>query len=146
MSAGALLAELRRRGVEVRARGDQVLYRPRDAVSPELRERLRASKEELLRELCSDRLLEQFLGDEAIPAAVFHSSALNRRFVLARDEAALDALTEADRVLPVLFFGEAEKLRRMGLEGLRALLEFRQEFGPSLELYSVKVPNAWRRA
>lgn len=90
----------------------------------------------------ADLLLEQFLEDESIPAAVFHSRALNRRFVLARDEAALEALTEADRALPVLFFGEAEKLRQMGLDGLGALLAFRAEFGPSVELEQVKVADA----
>jgi hypothetical protein len=111
-------------------------------VSPELRERLQASKEELLGELCSNRRLDHFLDDETIPAAVLHSRALDRRFVLARDEAVLDALTEVDGQLPVLFFGEAEKLCRMGLEGLQVVLDFRKEFGPSVELCSVKVPDA----
>ena len=57
---------------------------------------------------------------------------------MTRDEAALAALTEADRRLPVLYFGEAAKLRRMGLEGIRALLDFRTEFGPEVELRSVR--------
>ena len=144
MSGVRLLDELRRRGVELRAQGDRLLYRPRNAVPGELRERLRASKNEILEVLHTQgsELLDRFLDDAALPAAIFDSRLLGRRFVLARDEAALDALTEADQQLPVLFFGEAAKLRQMGLEGIRALLAFRAEFGPSVELISVKVPDA----
>ena len=86
-------------------------------------------------------LLERFLEDATIPAAIFHSHALSRDFVLARDEAALEALTEADRRLPVLFFEEAGMLRQMGLEGIRALLDFRAEFGPEVDLRSVRLPG-----
>ena len=78
---------------------------------------------EVLREIRSqgsaerppDDPLGRFLEDESLPAAICHSQALGRAFVLARDEAALEALTEADRRLPVLYFGEAAKLRHMGL-------------------------------
>ena len=105
---------------------------------------------EVLREIRSrssaerppDDLLSRLLEDETIPAAIFHSRALNRRFVLARDEAALEVLTEADQKLPVLFFGEAVKLRQMGLDGLRALLDFRQVFGPGVQITTVKVARA----
>ena len=82
-------------------------------------------------------LLELFLADSTLPAAVFHSHALDRDFILARDEAALEALIEADHALPVLFFAEAEKLRRLGLTGLGALLDFRAEFGPGVRLVKV---------
>ena len=144
VSGVRLLDELRRRGVEARAQGDQLLYRPQNAVPGELRERLRASKNEILSELHSQagQLLDGFLEDESIPAAVFHSRALGRDFVLARDEAALEALTDADQQMAVLFFGEAAKLRQMGLEGLRALLDFRAVFGPGVELRSVRGPGA----
>ena len=105
---------------------------------------------EVLREIRSrssdgpapDSLLDHFLENDSIPAAIFHSRALNRRFVLARDEAALEALTGPDRKLPVLFFREAVKLRQIGLDGLRALLDFRAEFGPRVELRAVRVPDA----
>ena len=86
-------------------------------------------------------LLEKFLEGD-YPAALLRSTALGRDFFLVRDETALEALTEADRRLPVLFFGEAAKLHQMGLEGVRALLDFRAEFGPSVELRSVSVPDA----
>ena len=140
VSGVRLLNELRRRGVEVRAQGDRLLYRPRNAVPGELRERLRVSKNEILSELHSQagQLLGGFLEDESIPAAVFRSRALGRDFVLARDEAALEALTDADQRLPVLYFEEAAQLRQMGLEGIRALLDFRATFGPEVELRSVR--------
>ena len=86
-------------------------------------------------------LLEKFLEGDS-PAAICGSKALGRDFFWVRDEAALEALTEADRRLPVLYFGEAAQLCRLGLEGLRALLDFRAEFGPSVELRSVSVPYA----
>ena len=83
-------------------------------------------------------LLEKFLSDDSIPAAVFRSHPLDRNFIFARDQAALAALTEADLALPVLFFGEAEQLAKLGLESLRAVLDFRQEFGPSVALRAVR--------
>jgi hypothetical protein len=49
MSAKALLAELRERGVEVIAEGDLLRYRPRSAVTQELLDRLRAHKPILLK-------------------------------------------------------------------------------------------------
>ena len=144
MSGVRLLDELRRRGVELRAQGDRLLYRPQGAVPHDLRERLRASKHEILSELHTQagQLLDRFLEDDSIPAAICHSHALDRAFVLARNEGALEVLTEVDRRLPVLYFAEAAKLRQMGLDGLRALLDFRAEFGPEVELRSVKVPGA----
>ena len=72
-----------------------------------------------------------------VTVAIMHSHALGRPFVLARDEAALDVLTEADRELPVLFFAEAEKTSRLGLEGLRVLLDLRAEFGPAVKVEQV---------
>ncbi len=58
---------------------------------------------------------------------------------MTRDEAALEALTDADQGLPVLYFAEAAQLRQMGLKGIRALLDFRQKFGLEVELRSVRV-------
>ena len=47
-SAAALVDELRRRGVELRAEGDRLRYRPVSAVTPEDVEALRRHKSELL--------------------------------------------------------------------------------------------------
>ena len=49
MSAGALLAELKRLGVEIEADGDRLRYAgPEGAISPELIGRLKAHKAELI--------------------------------------------------------------------------------------------------
>ena len=66
-----------------------------------------------------------------------HSKALDMDFIVARDEAALAALTDADCRLPVIFFAEAPELAKLPLQGLRALLDLRQVFGPSAQLRSV---------
>ncbi len=58
--------------------------------------------------------------------------------MLARDEAALDALTEADRTLPVLYFSDCDRGHVLGLEGLRVLLDMRETFGPQVTLQQVK--------
>ena len=172
MTPAALRAELERRGVVLRAVGDRLLYRPIEAIDPELRAALKMHKSAVLAGLRSGiaapnhadhdhglergqhdhhedlapltlnsesegDLLDRFLSDASIPVGIFHSRALDRRFIFARDEAALEALTEADEGLPVLFFGEAEKLSRLGLEGFRAVLDVRAEFGPSVALEKV---------
>jgi hypothetical protein len=49
MSARALLAELRDRGVELIADRGRLQYRPMNAVTPELLDRLRANKPTLLK-------------------------------------------------------------------------------------------------
>ena len=172
MTPAALLAELERRGVELRAVGDRLLYRPIEAIDPELRAALTMHKSAVLAGLrgrikphhADDHhapdgahehqdlapsilnsepegdLLDRFLSDDSIPAGIFHSRALDRRFIFARDEAALEALTEVDEGLPVFFFGEAGKLARLGLEGLRVALDLRAQFGPSVALVKVSRP------
>ena len=49
MSARALLAELRSRGVELVADGERLQYRPTNVVTPELLDRLRANKPTILK-------------------------------------------------------------------------------------------------
>ncbi|HVT16280.1 MAG TPA: hypothetical protein VHQ90_08915 [Thermoanaerobaculia bacterium] len=51
MHVEAILAELETRGVELRAAGDRLQFRPVEAVPPELVEEIRAHKAELLRRL-----------------------------------------------------------------------------------------------
>lgn len=53
MTAPALLATLRARGVEVVAAGDRLRYRPADAVPEDLVAAMRACKAELLALLCA---------------------------------------------------------------------------------------------
>jgi hypothetical protein len=60
MSARALLAELRSRGVELVVDGVRLQYRPINAVTPELLDRLRANKPTLLKILeWEERTLEK---------------------------------------------------------------------------------------
>ena len=82
-------------------------------------------------------LLDRFLGDSTLPAAVFHSHALDRDFIVARDEDALEALTEVDQALPVIYFVECSELAKLPRKGLRAVLDLRQVFGPSAQLRRV---------
>jgi hypothetical protein len=56
MSARALLAELRERGVELVADGDRLQYRPRNLLTPDLLDRLRANKAALLKLLEWERV------------------------------------------------------------------------------------------
>jgi hypothetical protein len=49
MSARTLLEELRERGVELVADGEQLLYRPRNIVTPELAAAIKEHKAEILR-------------------------------------------------------------------------------------------------
>src|SRR6266545_4974089 len=49
MTAAALIAELRARGVELIPTGDRIRFRPASAVPPDLVERLRHHKAEVLR-------------------------------------------------------------------------------------------------
>ena len=157
MNLPDLISELTARGIELIPEGeDRLRYRaPKGALTSELKAEIATHKREVLSALRDSSsahsraaiaehsptedgdLLERFLAEDSLPAAVFHSRALDRKFIFARDAAALDALTEADEGLPVLFFGEATKLARLGLEGLRAVLDLRQEFGPSVVLCKV---------
>jgi hypothetical protein len=55
MSAKSLLEELRGRGVELVAEGEKLRYRPKDAVSPALIDRLRKHKPSVLKLLAWER-------------------------------------------------------------------------------------------
>lgn len=43
-----MLTDLKARGIDLQAHGDRLRYRPRSAMTPELRDRLRACKADLL--------------------------------------------------------------------------------------------------
>ena len=81
---------------------------------------------------------DRFLADASIPLAIFHSHALNRDFILARDSAALAALTEVDRGLPVLTFSECEQLAGLSVPELGALLDAKRLLGPEVALREVR--------
>ncbi len=48
MTAGGIVAELNRRGVRLEVHGDRLRYFPRSAVGPELAERLKSRKAEIM--------------------------------------------------------------------------------------------------
>jgi hypothetical protein len=85
---------------------------------------------------CED-FLDRFLADTSISLAVFHSRRLGCGFVLARGPAALERLADRQK-LPVLYFEDCEKLAGQALGAIRASLELRAEFGPSVELSAVR--------
>ena len=162
MTAAALLAQMRAAGISVTAavtaEGSELRCRaPRGALTAELRDALRERKAELLellaepsnprfetlhagRDGSAAELFDRFLEDASVPLAVFHSKALDRDFVLARDQAAFEALAEEHRTLPVLFFADCEHGAALGREGLRVLLDLRQEFGPEVAVRGVRRP------
>ncbi len=88
---------------------------------------------------------EDFLENPDNRAAIMHSKALGRDFVFARTREDLRALTDADRLLPVLGFAECGRLLPLGLEGLAAFLDARLAFGASIQLQSV-TPRRQRKA
>jgi hypothetical protein len=55
MNATTLLKELRGRGVELASDGEQLRYRPRKVITPELPERLKTHKREVLNLLARER-------------------------------------------------------------------------------------------
>ena len=55
MSASALLEELRGHGVELSTEGEQLRYRPKSAVTPELLDRLKEHKVDVLKLLTWER-------------------------------------------------------------------------------------------
>lgn len=59
MTATALLSELQNQGVILEPRGDKLAFGPRDRVSAELREKIVAHKEALLRALQPDSTLAE---------------------------------------------------------------------------------------
>lgn len=67
-AVGELLAELSRRGVELVVHGDRLRYRPADAATPELAERLRIHKAELLAALMPPTGQDRAIGGQAVDA------------------------------------------------------------------------------
>lgn len=62
MDACSLIAELGRRGVELRAAGNRLQVRPADGVPPALMAELRAHGQALLRQLAGAQLVAEALG------------------------------------------------------------------------------------
>lgn len=138
MSAAQVLARIEALGARADVKGGRLrVVAPRGALCEGDRAELSLRKVEIL-ELVRSRLFDGFLADCSIPFAVFHSHALERDFVLARDASALEALGEPERRLPVLTFADCEKLAGLGATDLALVLNVREAFGPAAELHAVR--------
>lgn len=139
MNAAELLECARARGVDLYLRDTvELRYRAaRGALGPDLRAELTARREELVPLVAARSHLDRFLADTSISLAIFESRALGRCFVVARRMDVLEGLDEAERRLPVLTFADCEKLAGLGPADLSAILDVREEFGPSAELVAV---------
>ncbi len=88
-----LLVELGRRGIELRAAGDRLRYRPRSAMTPDLSARLTAHRGELLAILTAADLAA---GDTAAPVPTYTPQ--ERRLLDGCPAATLAAVDAAKRV------------------------------------------------
>ncbi len=88
-----LLVELARRGIELRAAGDRLRYRPRCAMTPDLAARLAAHRGDLLAILAAADLAA---GDTAVPAPTYTPQ--ERRLLDGCAAATLAAVDTAKRV------------------------------------------------
>jgi len=138
VTAATVLARVESLGAKVEAQGDRLrIVAPRGALCERDLTALASTKTEVL-ELLRDRAVTRFLTDASIPLAVFRSRALGRDFVLARDPSALAALTDADRGLPVLTFGDCEHLAGLSPAELGAVLDAKRLLGPEVTLSEVR--------
>ncbi len=142
MTAAALVSELRRLGVELKARGDRVLYRPQGSVPARLLGALQMRRDEvlvLLRQrdsfeepkLAATSALDD--GDlldvrRDLLGVRLHSRLLDRELWLARDERAAAKLTAEFPRMPVLTFAEVRHLEGKPTELLQAILDTKTVF------------------
>lgn len=92
-----LLVELARRGIELRAAGDRLRYRPRSAMTPDLADRLTAHRGDLLAILAAADLA---VSDTAAPAPTYTPQ--ERRLLADCPAAALAAVNAAKRTFAPL--------------------------------------------
>lgn len=92
-----LLVELARRGIELRAAGDRLRYRPRSAMTPDLADRLAAHRGDLLAILAA---ADVAAGDAAAPAPTYTPQ--ERRLLDGCPAACLAAVDAAKRVFASL--------------------------------------------
>ncbi len=130
MRAPDLLAELHRRGVEIRAAGDRIRYRPASKVPLELREEIRAHGSELLAELAPAQHDDPLGIEDQEPkelrveptAYLLYSRLLEREVWLCRDDQAAGEIAAEFPGVPVLTFAEVPLLQGKPVELLRAIV------------------------
>ena len=137
MNVPDLLAELQGRHIVLFPEGDRIRYRgPRGAMTPDLLERLRRSKAELLEALRSGEDHESGLlqGSEVrqekrmVAGWLFYSRLFDREFWLAKDEPTAERLAAEHPGVPVITIAEVAILETKPPELLRAILETKAVF------------------
>ena len=128
MSAFALMADLRCRGVELTAEGDRLHYRaPRGVLSPELLADLRSHKRELLAELtqCGDSAKAASL-ESGVPAAFLVDSPRYGEVWVATDAGVAAAIRleeqHRDQPRPVVMPDDMARLQGKSPEAIQSVL------------------------
>ncbi len=128
MSAFTLIADLRRRGVELTAEGDRLRYRaPRGVLSPELLADLRSHKLELLAELtqCGDSS-ETAALESGVPAAFLVGSPRYGEVWVATDAGVAAAIRveeqHRDQPRPVVMPDDMARLQGKSPEAIQSVL------------------------
>ena len=137
MNVPDLLAELQGRHIVLVPEGNRIRYRgPRGAMTPDLLERLRRSKAELLEALRGGEdqgagLLEEseVRGERSEPVGwLFYSRLFDREFWLAKDEPTAERLAAQHSGVPVLTFAEVPILETKPPGIQRMILETKAVF------------------
>ena len=128
MSVFPLIADLRRRGIELTAKGDRLHYRaPRGVLSPELLAELRSHKPELLAELtqCGDSS-ETAALESGVPAAFLVDSPRYGVVWVATDAEVAAAIRveeqRRDRPRPVVMIDDMARLKSKSEKAIRGAL------------------------
>jgi hypothetical protein len=119
MTALALLAELRRRRVELIPEGSALRYRaPQGALTAELREAVARHKPELVR-LLTRAVLDADAGELA--AVKLRNTIIGDLWLVADAEALVEHPDIVRQALPVFFFDEIDRLRGKTAAELHAI-------------------------
>lgn len=135
-----LLVELARRGIELRAAGDRLRYRPRSAMTPGLAERLAAHRGDLLAILTAADLAA---GDTAAPVPTYTPQ--ERRLLDGCPAAALATLDAAKRAFAPLGGATVEAVipfKSAARDGAARLIRDARRGGDAER--AVTLRDAWR--
>ncbi len=135
MNVGTLLDELHSLGVTLEARGDRLRFRPVRAVPPDLVERLRANKDEVLahleRQAASDKTPTTLEALSQIGAVLIRSDKFGSVW-LAIDQATADEIRaeECQRAepRPILMANDVARLAIKSEKAIRGALEIIRAF------------------
>ncbi len=138
--ASSLLVELVQRGIELRAVGDRLRYRPRSAMTPDLADRLAAHRGELLAIL---KAADLGAGDSAAPLPTYTPQ--ERRLLDGCPAAALAAVDAAKRAFAPLGGATVEAVtpfKSAARDGAARLIRDARRGGDDRR--AVTLRDAWR--